>query len=578
MKARHGCEGSGRRWASWLLAMGIALAWGPGVAEAQVASIQGIVTDRSSGVALDGVTVTLKGANDSVAAVGSLTDINGFYQIGGVPPGDYTLRMERIGYVTHEQAVTFAAGGLVRVSVGLDLSPVVLEGVTVEAASGTGAVERELGRLRVRPLEIGRIPAPSASGDLASFLQTLPGVVSTGDRGGQLFVRGGTPDQNLVLVDGLPIYQPFHILGFFSVFPEDLVSSVDFYASGFGARYSGRTGSVIDVRMRDGDRRAFHASGPVSPFLAEAEAEGPLADGQGSWIASAHPSLIEQTSRPLLGRREPLAFESQFVKMNTAVDGESGSHCSAMALRSVDRGSLDPKHQESRVAWTNLVLGGRCVALFNYWLRLADVTFGYSRFQNEAVSLGVENLSSRVSNLHHEADFTTLWGTTPIYVGYKMNAEETEYDLGDLFGLQRSSTVILGVSTYVEPELDLRHHVTLRPGVVFTLLPQGGIEPRLRAEWKPYGPRQRAGERRARAVPPGPGRPQRHPGRQLGLRGLEGRGPGATPAGDPREPRLATVPRRGLPVVARGLRQVAQGHPGRAVAGHDPVHHEPDSG
>src|SRR5690606_35192440 len=113
------------------------------------------------------------------------------------------------------------------------------------------------------------------SGDLATYLQTLPGVVTTGDRGGQLFVRGGTPAENLALVDGIPIYQPFHILGFFSVFPEDLVSSVDFYAGGFGARYSGRTSSVLDVQMRDGNPNKLSGAGSISPFLAEVLAEGP---------------------------------------------------------------------------------------------------------------------------------------------------------------------------------------------------------------------------------------------------------------------------------------------------------------
>src|SRR5690606_2971084 len=117
---------------------------------------------------------------------------------------------------------------------------------------------------------------PAGSGDLASYLQTLPGVTTTGDRGGQLFVRGGTAAENLVLVDGIPIYQPFHILGFFSVFPEDLVSSVDFYAGGFGARYSGRTSSVLDVGLREGNANTTRAVGTASPFLAEVMVEGPV--------------------------------------------------------------------------------------------------------------------------------------------------------------------------------------------------------------------------------------------------------------------------------------------------------------
>src|SRR5690606_5779228 len=172
-------------------------------------------------------------------------------------------------------------------------------------------------------------------GDLASYLQTLPGVTTTGDRGGQLFVRGGSSAANLALVDGIPIYQPFHIVGFFSVFPEELISSADFYAGGFGARYSGRTSSVLDVQLRDGDFTGLRASGSLSPFLAEAVVEGPAGRDM-SWMASARRSLIEATSSAIAGERQPLTFESQLLKM-TVRSGED-LRCSALALRTADRG------------------------------------------------------------------------------------------------------------------------------------------------------------------------------------------------------------------------------------------------
>src|SRR5690625_7708443 len=82
----------------------------------------------------------------------------------------------------------------------------------------------------------------------------MPGVVSSGDRGGQLFIRGGTPAENMVLMDGVLIFQPFHILGYFSAFPESIVSGADVYAGGFGAKYNGRTSSVIELNMRNDNR------------------------------------------------------------------------------------------------------------------------------------------------------------------------------------------------------------------------------------------------------------------------------------------------------------------------------------
>jgi hypothetical protein len=226
-----------------------------------------------------------------------------------------------------------------------------------------------------------------------SYLQTLPGVVTTGDRGGQLFVRGGGHTENLTLIDGLPIYQPFHIVGFFSAFPEELVSGADFYAGGFGARYSGRTSSVLDVQMRDGNRRGYSASGSVSPFLAEGVVEGPTFPGsRWSFLASGRRSLIEETSPSFLGATLPLSFESQFAKLSFLDD--DNARCSAMLIHTSDRGRMDPEDLVSRVSWENLVYGGRCVVPHNWSHRLIDANIGISIVKNEAVSRSASDFSS----------------------------------------------------------------------------------------------------------------------------------------------------------------------------------------
>jgi hypothetical protein len=175
----------------------------------------------------------------------------------------------------------------------MDADAVTVEAVVVSAERG--AAVRNLGRQRITPADLRLVPVPAGTGDLASYLMMLPGVVTTGDRGGHLFVRGGTAAENLVMVDGIPIYQPFHILGFFSVFPEELVSSVDFYPGGFGARYAGRISSVLDVRLRDGTAAGNPLSASLSPFLAEAMAEGSAGTGS-TWIIAARRSLVEETS------------------------------------------------------------------------------------------------------------------------------------------------------------------------------------------------------------------------------------------------------------------------------------------
>lgn len=103
-----------------------------------------------------------------------------------------------------------------------------------------------------------------------------PGVVTTGDQGGQLYVRGGTPIQNKVLLDGMTIYNPFHSIGFFSIFETELVKNVDVYTGGFESKYGGRVSSVMDITYRDGNRKEFGGRVSASPFLAKMVLEGPI--------------------------------------------------------------------------------------------------------------------------------------------------------------------------------------------------------------------------------------------------------------------------------------------------------------
>jgi hypothetical protein len=462
------------------IAAAAALCLVPVAAAAQQAVILGIVADSGTGRPLENVTITLD--IEGRRAHSTLTDRNGFYQMLGISAGTYTLRIRRVGYIGQEQIITLAAGAQRRVSVRLVQTAVALEAIVVSAEQG--AAVREIERQVVTPREVRMVPVPGGSGDLATYLQTLPGVTTAGDRGGQVFVRGGTPSENLALVDGIPIYQPFHILGFFSLFPEDLVSTADFYSGGFGARYQGRTSSVLDVRLRDGNPQRFRAMASVSPFITEALAEGPL---QGATVlASARRSLIEETSGTLLGTTQPLTFESQLFKVTTT--HRSDDRCSLLALRTADRGRLDPEDQVSRVAWNNLLLGMRCVTLRPSG-QLLEAHWGYTRSASDAVARGSSRLRSSVWRLQHDLHATGRIGSLPVEAGYEIYLEVMSYDMSELLtqGTEGSDEV-WGASVYVEPTVSVGSRIEVRPGVALIASPRAAVEPRLRVQWEPFGP------------------------------------------------------------------------------------------
>lgn len=449
---------------------------------AQTVTIQGIVTDAQSGQPLEGASVVVE--RELGSSRGDFTDRNGFYLIDRLQPGTHTVRVTYIAHTDYTQTVTLAAGEDLRLSV--QLAPVAIELQGITGAAVGGAVQRELGRQRITPAQIRRLPTPAASGDLANYIQTLPGVVTAGDRGGQLFIRGGSHTENLSMVDGLLIYQPFHIIGFFSAFPEDLVANVDFYAGGFGARYNSRTSSVLDVRMRDGKRDGYAGSGSVSPFVVELLAEGKLNEaGTASFIIAGRRSLLEQTSPTLMGEKHPLGFESQYAKITSFDDGDT--RCSAMALRTSDYGRMDVEDPISRVGWSNLVAGARCVQLFDGILRLVEMNVGYSGTDNDAVTRGASPIYSHIRRLQTDVNTTNLYRGITFEAGYFLRLEEMNYDVGAVYGFKHENDYLRGAGGYLETAVPIGEKLTVQPGVSVTMTQPGGVEPRLRASWKPTG-------------------------------------------------------------------------------------------
>lgn len=463
-----------------VIAVAAALCCVPVAAAAQPAAILGIVADSGTGRPLEDVAITLD--TGGRPAYRTSTDRNGFYQILGISAGTYTLLIQRVGYQGHEQIITLAAGDQRRVSLRLAQAALALEGVVVTAERS--AAVSDMGRQVVTPADLRLVPVPGGSGDLATYLQTLPAVTTTGDRGGQLFVRGGSPADNLVLVDGIPIYQPFHILGFFSVFSADLVSTADFYPGGFGARYQGRTSSVLDIRLREGNPGGFRTMASVSPFITEALAEGPVEGA--TLLASVRRSLVEETSGTLLGATQPLTFESQLFKVTTSY--RSNQRCSALALRTADRGRVDPEDQESQVAWNNLLVGLRCVTLGSGG-QLLEAHWNYTRSGSDAVARGSSQLHSSVFRLQHDLHATGRLGSIPVEAGYEIYVEAMTYDATELIsGRTQGRDDVWGVSVYAEPTVRVGSRIEVRPGVALIASPQASVEPRLRARWEPFGP------------------------------------------------------------------------------------------
>ncbi|MFN7593165.1 MAG: carboxypeptidase-like regulatory domain-containing protein, partial [Bacteroidota bacterium] len=204
------------------------------------ANIRGTVIDKGNGEPVLFTNVVLKGTN-----YGAQTDENGFYSIPSIPPGNYTLFCTYVGYDTFQLQLNVKASDLITQNISLNKVNINLSGVTITAKSEEKRTETTISVTKITAKDINKIPGIGGEPDLAQFLQVIPGVIFTGDQGGELYMRGGTPIQTKILLDGMTIYNPFHSIGLFSVFETDAIKNVSVLNGAFNAENGGRLSAVV---------------------------------------------------------------------------------------------------------------------------------------------------------------------------------------------------------------------------------------------------------------------------------------------------------------------------------------------
>jgi len=470
--------------------LALVLGWGGGAAYGQnggqSAVVQGFVRDEADGQSLQGANVVLRDRTGTVRAAAA-AGARGFYQATGLEPGRYRLVVSFVGYQPYRDTLRLASGERRTVSITLAEEPRELEEVTVE---GNDPVEEaEAGLREIQAADIETVPTPGPGGDLASYLRTLPGVTAIGDRGGRLFVRGGSPSQNLVLVDGMPIYKPFHIVGFYSALPGDLVANADFYAGGFGAQYTKRMSSVLDVQLRSGNTKQFQGGVGAGPFLASARAEGPIQRGSSSFLVHARHSLIEQTGPTLLGEDTPYKFYDVTAKVHTQ---DETSQCSFVGTRTYDRGRIDPD-QSASFRWDNTAVGGDCLVFSDESAQTLEVSFGTSHFNNAVVSSDGTERTAGTWKVHANWRLSqpALWDGS-ITWGGQVQADKYDFGLNEPFlglGTEREDRFLLSAATHVATEWttgSLSVEPSLGAQALFAW--EGlSLDPRLRLSYRPGG-------------------------------------------------------------------------------------------
>ncbi len=295
---------------------------------AQKIDLRGVVSDSTTGERIPFANITLPGVSR-----GASTNLQGFYLIPNVPRGRYQITASSIGYETRSKTVDVYAGEPIVVNFQLPSKPVEFGEVMV-----TDVAKRELTEIHtsVHVLEqrdIRAVPM-AAMEDVFRSIRILPGIVSTSDVNSQFYVRGGAGDQNLILLDGMKVYNPYHAFGIFSIFDSDIIKTTEVYTGAFPPEFGGRLSSVVNMTSRDGRSTGMSARANINFLSTKLQVDGPAISGV-TFLASGRKSLFSDTFRKFLNKDMPLSFYDGFLKA-TITAGEAQGKYSFQAFFSGD--------------------------------------------------------------------------------------------------------------------------------------------------------------------------------------------------------------------------------------------------
>jgi hypothetical protein len=382
-------------------------------ADANSSDIRGIVSDSANGERLLGVNLTLRGT-----ARGATTNTNGFYLIPAVPAGTYELVVSAVGYERKTVPVRVSGREPLTVNVRLTARVIPTGEVVVRSRGMTSLSERSASIHVVTPKELQAIPAV-AQQDLLRSLQMLPGITSTSDVSARFYVRGGAGDQNLILLDGMKIYNPYHAFGLFSILDPDIVQTAEVYTGAFPAGYGGRLSSVVNVVTKEGNLSKISGTANLNFLSGKLELDGPFS-GDNSWLVSGRSSLFRNAVDRLIPNPAPLSFYDVFFK------GTIGTSTGRIGIRGYTSGddvtplAPDQPNHSWRNTALSAVLSGLADDRTYFDAALSYSTSSIRREPKQATS--VTPASSDLQEIGLKVEFTSFTESqNTFFEGFEIN-------------------------------------------------------------------------------------------------------------------------------------------------------------
>ena len=445
------------------------------VVHAQPQMLRGFVYEKSNGAPIPYANIVVEGEDR-----GTITNLDGYFQLSDLPVGEVQVKVSFLGYETVSETVRIYINKPNTIKVYLDEGSQMLNTVDLNIERAEKKVKVNTAVVNLNPKAIETFSA-GGDPDLMKAISVLPGVVTTGDQGGQLYIRGGAPIQNLVLLDGMIIYNPFHSIGFFSVFDTDVLQSAKVYTAGFGAEYGSRNSSVMDIRTRDGNRSETTGKLYSSTYMSKLLVETPLGKKDKNGLAnnslflSGKTSYLRQSAPifyPYVETRFgglPFTFNDIYGKFTTQSKG--GSKLSAKAFNFSDAVMLD---SAQGIQWNSWGYGANFTVIPPASATLIQGDFAQSYYYISSTENPDQPRNSSINGFNGGLDFTYFLGkadeikygldligyTTDFNytnsLGLRLNQQESTTELGGFFNYRKVGTLLI-----LEPGLRLHYYGSL---------------------------------------------------------------------------------------------------------------------
>ena len=384
----------------------------------QKGTIRGFVSDKETGEPIMFCNVSIEGTS-----YGSQTDLNGMYTLSKIQSGEHTLLVTYVGYKKLTKKVNLKTGQLLTVKLELETSTVNIDEVEISAERQEMKTDVKVGSIKITNEDLNLVPTIGGEADLAQYMQIVPGVIFTGDQGGQLYIRGGSPVQNKVLLDGMTIYSPFHSIGLFSVFDADIIKTTDVYTGGFSAEYGGRVSSIMDIKTKEGNRKRVQGKMSSNTFGSKLLLEGPFSkNGNSSFLFSGKTSYLDKTSNLIYNFPMPYSYTDLYGKLTFRAN--NGSKANFFGFNFQDQVNYQGV---SDLQWTSNGIGSDFLLIPGNSPVLIEGNFAYSEYYISLQEGDSPLRESEISGGNMGFDLTSFQTNGKTKYGFDVYSFSTKY-------------------------------------------------------------------------------------------------------------------------------------------------------